>query len=274
MKVYIEASLDTGAPNGPGESLIQWFRAARTKLFSGLIEAESKGEGDAVSTAQIVPDIDDSVHDFPRVGEVWAQFEEELATFPWGAGLLFLTDGGELAELGRASSYHALSDGSIWRASASVSVNSPENAASCAMLVDFLHAALDGSNPVFGRIAWDNFNEVTNLDAVLRRRRRTSLREGRQLLRGYAWVTVCPAELAAQLGGVAALEDSRAFHRVVPLRAGGVLLQASATMAGFTDQVMERMFEALAPVLPQGEPSPYPAYPDIRFVPRDAATVS
>ncbi|MEY2248892.1 hypothetical protein AB8A21_39240 [Streptomyces sp. BF23-18] len=136
-----------------------------------------------------------------------------------------------------------------------------------------LHAALDGSSPLYGHIEWDNFDELTNLDVVLRRRRRPSLREGRRFLRGYAWVTVCPAELAARLGGAATLEDSGAFHRVLPLRAGGVLLQASVTMDGYTDQVMERVFETLAPVLPPGEPRPDPAHPYMRFVPRDAATV-
>lgn len=44
-------------------------------------------------------------------------------------------------------------------------------------------------------------------------------------------------------------------------------------MDRYTEQVMERMFEALAPVLPPGEPRPDPAHPDTRFVPRDAATV-
>jgi hypothetical protein len=52
-----------------------------------------------------------------------------------------------------------------------------------------------------------------------------------------------------------------------------VLLQASDTLAGYTDQVMQRVFEALAPVLPPGEPRPDPAYPEMRFVPRDAAGV-
>jgi hypothetical protein len=273
MNVYIEVSFDTAAPNGPGESLIQWFRAARTGLYSGLVEAEAKRGGGVVSEARFIPHIDDSVRRFPRVGQTWAQFEEGLATFPWGAQLVFLADGAELAVLGRTSSYHVLSDGSIWGASATVSVNSPDDVASCTALVDVLHAALDASSPLFGRIEWNIFSELPNLDAVLRRRRRTSLREGRQLLRGYAWVTVCPAELVARLGGTAVLEDSGAFHRVLPLQAGGVLLQASATMAGYTDQVMEKVFEALAPVLPQGEPQPDPASPKLRFVPRDAATV-
>ncbi|WP_328443335.1 hypothetical protein OG780_44425 [Streptomyces sp. NBC_00386] len=260
-------------PGSRGASLVRWFRAVRTGLYSGLVEAEAGSGGGVVSEAQIVPDIDDLVRRFPRIGKTWPQFEEELAAFPWGAQLVFLTEGGELDDLGRASSYHVLSDGSIWRASALAKVNSPDDAASCTAVVDFLYAALDGSSPLYGHIEWDNFDELTNLDTVLRRRRRTSLREGRQFLRGYAWVTVCPAELVTRLGGAAVLEDSGAFHRVFPLRAGGVLLQASATMDGYTDQVMERVFEALAPVLPPGEPRPDPAHPYTRFVPRDAATV-
>ncbi|MFE4703287.1 hypothetical protein ACFRIC_40090 [Streptomyces sp. NPDC056738] len=273
MNVSVQASFDAAVPDGPGASLIRWFRTARTGLYRGLVEAEAGSGGGVVSAAHIVPDIDDLVRRFPRIGKTWPQFEEELAAFPWGAQLVFLTQGGEPEVLGRASSYHVLRDGSIWRASALTTVNSPDDAASCTAVVDFLHAALDGSNPLYGHIEWDDFDELTNLDTVLRRKPRTSLREGRQFLRGYAWVTVCPAELAARLGGAAALEDSGAFHRVLPLRARGVLLQASATMDGYTDQVMEGVFETLAPVLPPGEPSPDPARPDTRFVPRDAATV-
>ncbi|MFD5518690.1 hypothetical protein [Streptomyces sp. NPDC127066] len=273
MNVSVQVSFDAAASDGPGASLVRWFRAARTGLYSGLVEAEARSGGGVVSEAQIVPDIDDLVRRFPRIGKTWPRFEEELATFPWGAQLVFLTEGEEPEVLGRASSYHVLRDGSIWRASALTSVDSPDDAASCTALVDFLHAALDGSNPLYGHIEWDDFDELTNLDTVLRRKRRTSLREGRQFLRGYAWVTVCPAELVTRLGGAAALEDLGAFHRVLPLRAGGVLLQASATMDGYTEQVMERLFEALAPVLPPGEPRPDPAHPYMRFVPRDAATV-
>ncbi|MFJ9346012.1 hypothetical protein [Streptomyces sp. NPDC101237] len=271
MNVYVEASFDTAAPEGPGESLVQWFRAARARLFGGLVEAEAGGGGEVVSEARVIRHIDDSPRRFPKVAETWTQFEEGLAAFPWGAGLSFLTGSGEPDELGRANSYHVLRDGSIWRASALVAVDSPDDAGSCRRLVEFLHDALDTSNPSFGRIEWRNFDELTNLDAALSRKPRTSQRESRQFLRGYAWTTVCPAELAARLGGAAVLENSGAFHRVVPLRAGGVLLQASDTLAGYTDQVMERVFEALAPVLPPGEPRPDPAYPELRFVPRDTA---
>ncbi|MFF7602956.1 hypothetical protein [Streptomyces mirabilis] len=205
MNVCVEASFDAAVPGSPGASLVRWFRAARTGLYRGLVEAEAGSGGGVVSEAQIVPDIDDLVRRFPRIGRTWPQFEEELAAFPWGAQLVFLTEGGEPEVLGRACSYHVLSDGSIWRASALASVNSPDDVASCTAVVHFLYAALDGSSPLFGHIEWDDFDELTNLDVVLRRKRR-SLREGRRFLRGYAWVTVCPAELAARLGGAALLD--------------------------------------------------------------------
>ncbi|MFD6293833.1 hypothetical protein ACFWFU_03245 [Streptomyces sp. NPDC060235] len=274
MDVYIEAVFDNaGTPDTPGRTLVQWFRTARLELFKDLVEAEATGEGKVVSEAQLIGHVDNAPRRFPQVGRTWKQFEEGLAAFPWRANITFLTGQGELLTLGLTTSLHVLGGGSAWRASAAVTLNAPDDAASCRALVDFLHTALDPSAPAFGRIEGNNFHELTNLDAVLRRRKRTSLRESRQFLRGYAWVTVCPAELTARLGGAAKLERSGAFHRVVPLQAGGVLLQASDTLTGYTDQVMQRMFEALAPVLPPGEPRPDPAYPAMRFVPQDAATI-
>ncbi|MHA5053001.1 hypothetical protein [Streptomyces sp. SD15] len=270
MNVYIEASFDAAVGVGPGESLIQWFRAAQARLFGGLAKAAASGGEGVVSQAHVRQDIDDSPRRFPHVNDNWKHFEECLASFPWGTALHYFKDDGELAELGRASTHHVLTDGSLWHAEAAVTVD-PEDAGACAALVDFLREALDASNPAFGRVELNNFNDFTNLDAVLRRKRRKSMRESRQFLRGYAWVTVCPAELAAHLGGAPVLEASGAFHRVIPLRAGGVLLQGSETLAGYTDAVMERVFVALAPVLPEGEPRPDPAYPYMRFVPRDAA---
>lgn len=177
-----------------------------------------------------------------------------------------------MSELGSVSTRHAFTDGSFWKASAALVVESSDDSGQSAALVECLREALDGSSPTFGRIELNNFNELTNIEAVLRRRQRKSLRESRQTLRGYAWVTVCPAELLALLGGASALEASGAFHRVIPLSAGGALLQASETLGGYTDEVMERVFLTLAPVLPEGEPHPDPAFPYMRFVPRDAAT--
>lgn len=70
MNVCVEVSFDAAAPGSPGTSLVWWFRAARTGLYRGLVKAEagSGGGGEGVSEAQIVPDIDDLVHRFPRIG--------------------------------------------------------------------------------------------------------------------------------------------------------------------------------------------------------------
>lgn len=272
MDVYIEASFDGAAAVEPGASLIQWFRVARARLFSELVAAEASRGERVLTLARVTQGIDDAPLRFSDVSNAWGDLEESLAAFPWRARITFLKDGDEMAELGSVSTHHAFTDGSLWKASAAVVVESPDDSSRCAALVDFLSEALDGSSPTFGRIEFDNFNELTNIEAVLRRRKRKSLRESRQTLRGYAWVTVCPAELLARLGGASALEVSGAFHRVVPLSAGGVLLQASETLGGYTDDVMERVFATLAPVLPEGEPHPDPAYPYMRFVPRNAAT--
>lgn len=270
MNVYIEATFDTSMAVDGGESLVHWFRAVRSRLFDDLAQAEANNGDGVVSRVLVTKDIDGSSHHFSGVGENWQHFEECLATFPWWVG--FNYQKGD-SPLGWARAEHVFTDGSLWQASAAVSLESPDDAESCARLVTFLRQAVDGSNPAFGRIELDNFNEYTNLDAALRRRRRRSLKESRQVLRGYAWVTVCPSELSARLGGVRALEASGVFHRVIPLRSEGVLLQASETLAGYTDAVMARVFEVLAPVLPEGEPHPDPAHPNLRFVSRDAASV-
>ncbi|MFI8068948.1 hypothetical protein ACIF85_09155 [Streptomyces sp. NPDC086033] len=270
MDVYLEATFDLDAAVEPGESLIQWFRAARSHLFVDLEAAEPKGDSRVVSRALVTQDIDGSSELFTKVGDKWGHFEQCLATFPWWADVDYSTGNTELVG---ARTNHVLTDGSLWLASARVALNSLNDASECAGLVAFLQEALQGSNPAFARIELNDFNDSTNLDAGLRRKRRTSLRAGRQVLRGYAWVMVCPQELSVRLGGSTALEASGAFHKVIPLRSGGVLLQASETLAGYTEQVMERVFLALAPVLPEGEPLPDPAHPNLRFVLRDAGQV-
>ncbi|MGW6212400.1 hypothetical protein [Streptomyces sp. NPDC055109] len=211
MDVCIEAVLDNGgALEAPGRLLVQWFRTARLELFKYLVKAEATGEGKVVSEAQLIGHVDDAPRTSPRSAG-HGKFEGGLAAFPWRANITFLTGQGELLTLGRTSSLHVLGGGSAWRPSAAVTLNAPDDSPSCRALVDFLHTALDPSAPAFGRIEGNNFHELTNLDAAPRRRKRTSLRESRQFLRGYAWVTVCPAELTARLGGAAKLERLGAF---------------------------------------------------------------
>ncbi|MFJ7495761.1 hypothetical protein ACIQZB_32115 [Streptomyces sp. NPDC097727] len=84
----------------------------------------------------------------------------------------------------------------------------------CADAVEFLAAALNAVNPVFAWMGVDGrATDDTNLDCVLNRRVRSSVREARNLLRGYSWTTVCPEDLSRKLGGPTALTATGAFHR-------------------------------------------------------------
>jgi hypothetical protein len=78
----------------------------------------------------------------------------------------------------------------------------------------------------------------------------------REVLRGYSWVTVCAAELAARLGGAAVLAASGAFDEVTELPAGQVFLRATPTVQDYEGEPVRRVFETLAPVLLPGRPGP------------------
>jgi hypothetical protein len=77
----------------------------------------------------------------------------------------------------------------------------------------------------------------------------------RQALRGYSWVTVCPAGLAARLGGAAGLAGAGAFCEVTEVAGGSVFLQATPTLEEYDQAAMRRVFEVLAPVLLTGRVS-------------------
>ena len=74
----------------------------------------------------------------------------------------------------------------------------------------------------------------------------------RDILRGYSWVTIAAAEIAARLGGAEALRASGAFHEVSVLPNDSLWLRATPTINEFTGDKVRRVFEALAPVLPTG----------------------
>jgi hypothetical protein len=89
-----------------------------------------------------------------------------------------------------------------------------------------------------------------------------------EVLRGYSWVTVCSAELAAALGGAGALAGSGAFDEVSELPRGQVFLRATPTLAEYQGTALRRVFEALAPVLLTGRPDPMNwAMAHVRVVP-------
>jgi hypothetical protein len=75
-----------------------------------------------------------------------------------------------------------------------------------------------------------------------------------EVLRGYSWVTVCAAELAARLGGPAVLAAAGAFDEVTQLPAGQVFLRATPTIQEYEGERVRRVFQTLAPVLLPGRP--------------------
>jgi hypothetical protein len=107
--------------------------------------------------------------------------------------------------------------------------------------------------------AWEPGSTALD-EVVLRARpgRAESMMAGREVLRGYSWVTVCPRELAERLGGADGLAASGAFAEVEELPHGGMWLQATDHFVEYDDAAVRRVFEVLAPVLPKGMPKPDP----------------
>jgi hypothetical protein len=83
-------------------------------------------------------------------------------------------------------------------------------------------------------------------------------------------VTVCAAELAARLGGAAALARSGAFDEVTELPGGQVFLRATPVIQDYQGEILLRVFQTLAPVLLTGRPHPMSPATDSGRLVRDA----
>ncbi|MGI5213730.1 hypothetical protein [Plantactinospora sp. CA-290183] len=130
-------------------------------------------------------------------------------------------------------------------------------------LLELARLVGDATDPAYGEIVVNatSLAPATILDAALGRSAAVSARESRGHLRGYEWVTVCPKELAARLGGPDRLRASGAFAEVLPLRHGGLVLRATDHPAGYGADRVRSAFRALAPVLPPGRPGLPPTVP-------------
>ncbi|MFK3979985.1 hypothetical protein ACI2K4_06320 [Micromonospora sp. NPDC050397] len=127
-------------------------------------------------------------------------------------------------------------------------------------LVELTRRVGDVANPSYGEIVINagTVAPATVLDSVLARPVEDSAQASRGYLRGYEWVTLCPEELLARLGGAAALRDTGAFAEVIPLRYGGAMLRATQSPADYRGDRVRAVFRALAPVLPPGQPRDLP----------------
>ena len=273
MDLHICASLDAATAGGTGNAAAYWFGEALASLAPTLRQREEAGD-QVWSLASTQQDEGSREQEFAPIAKNWPRMRHALQDGPETADVLFFLVGGD----GPACHINASSI-SVRRPNMELSIKL--DAAACDLgadagsrIVDFLAASLNDVNPAFGRVdATGPWDDHTNLDAVLRRRVRRSVNEARSLLRGYSWITVCPEELSRRLGGPPALMASGAFSRVVPLAAGGVVLQATERLADFTDDALRKVFTTLAPVLPPGTPRYDPAFPKVRYVAQDASAV-
>jgi len=108
----------------------------------------------------------------------------------------------------------------------------------------------------FAVVSDDAYNGEVGLQQCLPVAARKGTGASRDLLRGYSWVTICPQPISDRLGGVRALAGTGAFWAVAELPSGDTWLQATEHFGDYDDAAVIRVFDALAPVLPAGLPSP------------------
>lgn len=130
-------------------------------------------------------------------------------------------------------------------------------------LLELARLAGDAADPAYGEIVVNAgiLAPATMLDAALGRSAEASAEASRTYLRGYEWLTMCPAELVGRLGGPERLRHSGAFAEVRPLTHGGLLLRATDRPGDYGGDRVRAVFQALGPVLPPGRPSLLPTVP-------------
>ncbi|MFJ8631620.1 hypothetical protein [Streptomyces sp. NPDC093568] len=271
--VTIWATLDGHVAAPRGDLVVHWFRTAIDFFFSS--GAKETADSYAVVAESLRGGRDTKLKD---VRKNWSTLADALRQHPFYAAVGFhepsVDEDEWVDEYGHVGSQHKGRGGTHTELSAFLPGGDRiADPVFCAGLLDFLATALDGANPVFARVDHLNVHDTPDLEAALRRTHRRYLRESRTYLRGYSWVTGVPSELAARLGGAQRVADTGAFHAVRELRGGGLLLQATETLAGYDDEAMRKVFRALAPVLPPGIPEHDPARENLRIVFEDASGV-
>ncbi|MFD9633722.1 hypothetical protein [Streptomyces violascens] len=262
MDLYVEIQLSQTRSPACGSAVSRWFRSSMSGFLGGLTDA-------GIPLAATLVRREDDPSEIFDDGEIATGFVQALEVCPFWAQVDAYS--GDI-QLGRVrSSWSSIgSDYSTLSVGMQCGEDALADRAYCSWIVDCLVDAIGDTDAAFGRIEYKQFSDRSNLDIGLRRRPREFLCKAGDILRGYAWVTVCPREVISMLGGIASISSSGAFFRVIPLPSGGAVLQASESLSGYTDDVMERVFLALAPALPSGMPKSDPAFPSVRFFPGDA----
>lgn len=130
----------------------------------------------------------------------------------------------------------------------------------------------DRYNVVYGHLSYHHACEMTERERFLRGEAgdpTLNTPRWRSELRGYSWLMVISADVAVRLGGADSLRDSQAFHSVIALPNGSLLLQATPTFREYRGPAVENVYRAVRDVLVTGEfraLSPMPGVPPAHMV--------
>ncbi|RZB17239.1 hypothetical protein StrepF001_21000 [Streptomyces sp. F001] len=130
----------------------------------------------------------------------------------------------------------------------------------------------DRYNVVYGHVSYRHACEMTELERFLRGEAgdpTVNTPRWRSELRGYSWLMVISADVAVRLGGADALRESQAFHSVIALPNGSLLLQATPTFREYRGPAVANVYRAVRDVLVTGEfrvPPPMPGVPPAHMV--------
>jgi hypothetical protein len=94
--------------------------------------------------------------------------------------------------------------------------------------------------------------------------------------RGYSWITILDERLVGRLGGVSRFDAGDTFSEIEVLPSGATWLKATKSWSAYCNDPsrIEKVFRALAPILPGGVPTQLesvdPADPSLLLVMKDA----
>ncbi|MFF9861823.1 hypothetical protein [Streptomyces tendae] len=207
------ATFDVSTGGGVGHGLATWFGAALAGPLRDRLEQEQQGT--AFFSASTRATERSPRQEYQPLATGWEAMRQELLHEPETAHVLYMREqlGTPLVHV-RSATIRVRRPNAEAQLLFGADCGRLDDAGFCAGAVEFLVAALDAVNPAFAWLGADALaSEETNLDWVLHRRVRDSVRQARTFLRGYSWTTVCPEELSVRLGGPEALAATGAFHR-------------------------------------------------------------
>jgi hypothetical protein len=265
--------------------LVDGFTRLAGPLYEGLLARDvSPGEaqfgerryvgepGQVWADLAVAPDTDDERVYSAYTPRRWQEFIDAQPSFPYAsdAELVILDGDGNAVYPGPVkldvSAGKFLADDRSWygfvvEGPTELLVGSAERER---LLLETVRGIADRIGPAYGEIAYANgYYGVYNTsleDALHLREVPEQLARSRHTLRGYSWLTIAAQEIGDRLGGVAGLRATGAFAEVDQLAHGGYWLLATERFADYDLNQADKVFRALASVLPPGRPHPTPSY--------------